>query len=107
MPTYSTRRAVFRRSPAGEPSPCVFKTSYLHRLFQEEQLTVSAWIRHQRMKRVRLDLADPTQRAAPIHRVAARWGFIDQAAFRRAFRRAFRHAYGLSSRDYRHQALRL
>ncbi|WP_201761055.1 MULTISPECIES: hypothetical protein [unclassified Nonomuraea] len=38
--------------------------SYLHRVFQEEGLRVTAWIKAQRLERVRHDLADPA--FAPI-----------------------------------------
>ncbi|MGW6605750.1 AraC-like ligand-binding domain-containing protein [Streptomyces sp. NPDC055036] len=74
-------------------------TSYLHSLFRNQDLTVSAWIRHQRLEHARRDLADRTQHTVPVHRIAARWGFTHHAAFTRAFTTA----YGLAPRDYRHQ----
>lgn len=77
--------------------------SYLHRLFQEQGATVSAWIRRQRLERARRDLADPTLRATPIHLIAARWGFSRGADFSRAFRTA----YGIPPKDYRHEAFAL
>jgi AraC-like DNA-binding protein len=49
-------------------------TSYLHRIFQMYDTTVSAWIRQQRLERARRDLADPATLSTPIHRIAARWG---------------------------------
>ncbi|GHJ41170.1 helix-turn-helix domain-containing protein [Streptomyces sp. TS71-3] len=73
--------------------------SYLHRLFQNEGITVSAWIRAQRLERARADLSDPQQHTVPVHHIAARWGFSHHAAFTRAFRSAF----GTSPRDYRHR----
>jgi AraC-like DNA-binding protein len=76
-------------------------TRHLHRLFQEQGTTVTAWIRAQRLEACRRDLADPTLRLTPIHELAARWGFSHPAAFSRAFRNAF----GCSPRDYRHDAL--
>ncbi|MFD7120634.1 helix-turn-helix domain-containing protein [Streptomyces sp. NPDC059922] len=75
-------------------------TSYLHSLFRNQDLTVSAWVRHQRLEHARRDLADRAQHTVPVHRIAARWGFTHHAAFTRAFTTA----YGLSPRDYRHQA---
>ncbi|MFD5751737.1 helix-turn-helix domain-containing protein [Streptomyces sp. NPDC127033] len=75
-------------------------TSHLHALFRDQDLTVSAWIRHQRLEHARRDLADRAQYAAPVHCIAARWGFTHHAAFTRAFTAS----YGLSPRDYRHQA---
>ncbi|MFD7105906.1 AraC-like ligand-binding domain-containing protein [Streptomyces celluloflavus] len=76
--------------------------SYLHRLFQQEGGTVAGRVRHQRLERARRDLADPAQRAIPIHAIAARWGFPRAADFSRAFRTA----YGVPPRDYRHHAVR-
>ncbi|MET7334973.1 helix-turn-helix domain-containing protein [Nonomuraea sp. NPDC005650] len=76
--------------------------SYLHRLFQEQGTTVSAWIRTQRLVRARRDLADPVMRDTPIHAIAAGWGFSHPADFSRAFRKAF----GISPKDFRHDALR-
>jgi AraC-like DNA-binding protein len=75
--------------------------SYLHRLFQTEGETVTAWIRGQRLERVRRDLANSALRTVPIHDIASRWGYTDPAAFSRAFRAT----HGIPPRDYRHQAL--
>ena len=74
---------------------------YLHRLFQPRELTVAAWIRHQRLERCRADLADPRLRLRPVHAVGARWGFRNPADFSRAFRAA----HGMPPGDYRRQAL--
>jgi AraC-like DNA-binding protein len=75
-------------------------TSYLHRLFQQEDETVAALIRNQRLDHARRDLADPALRTTPIHTIAARWGFPRAADFTRAFRAA----YGMPPSDYRNQA---
>ncbi|MEU1184226.1 helix-turn-helix domain-containing protein [Streptomyces sp. NPDC005820] len=77
--------------------------SYLHRIFQQQTQgeTVAAWIRRRRLEGAARDLANPVARAMPIHAVAARWG-ISRAS---DFTRAFRAAYGLSPKEYRHQAL--
>jgi AraC-like DNA-binding protein len=72
---------------------------YLHRLFQEDGVTVAAWIREQRLERARRDLADPALSAVPIRLIAERWGFSHPAAFSRAFRTA----HGTAPRDYRHR----
>ncbi|MFI9046357.1 helix-turn-helix domain-containing protein [Streptomyces sp. NPDC053427] len=76
-------------------------TSYLHCLFRTEQETVAAWIRHQRLERARRDLTDPAICTVAIHAIAARWGFTRAGDFSRAFRAA----YGMTPKDYRHQAL--
>ncbi|MFB4307347.1 helix-turn-helix transcriptional regulator [Actinomadura sp. GTD37] len=72
-------------------------TSHLYRLFQNEDVTVGALIRRQRLERARQDLADPAQREIPVRDLAARWGFTHHSAFTRAFR----NAYGTSPSDYR------
>ncbi|MEO3876201.1 helix-turn-helix transcriptional regulator [Nonomuraea sp. B12E4] len=76
-------------------------TSYLHRLFQEEGLRVTAWIKAQRLERARHDLADPALRHVPIHAIAAGWGFSHPSDFSRAFRRV----YGVSASAFRRHAL--
>ncbi len=74
--------------------------SYLHRLFQHEDLPVAARIRHERLEAARRDLADVGERATPVHVIAARWGF----AYHSSFIRAFQAAYGTSPRAYRRHA---
>lgn len=73
----------------------------LHRLFQSQGTSVTAFIRHHRLERARHELADSTLRTRPIHAIAARWGFPRPADFTRAFR----NAYGLPPREYRCLAL--
>jgi AraC-like DNA-binding protein len=62
---------------------------FLHKLFRDHGLTVSGWLRQRRLERCRRDLADPLHADRPIHVIAARWGFRNDAHFNRAFRRAF------------------
>ncbi|MEU2395669.1 helix-turn-helix domain-containing protein [Streptomyces sp. NPDC007369] len=69
----------------------------LYALFEEDGQTVAAWIRQERLERCRRDLADPRLAGRPIHRIAARWGFPDQAHFSRLFR----SVYGAPPRDFR------
>lgn len=88
-------------SPDGIALAHNISTSHLHRLFATQDLTVSAWIRRERLERARRDLADHRQYAVPVHRIAARWGFRYHAVFSRAFC----EAYGLPPRDYRHARL--
>ncbi|MEU6013702.1 helix-turn-helix domain-containing protein [Streptomyces sp. NPDC047515] len=73
----------------------------MHRLFQDEDATVAAWIRRLRLEAARRDLTDPALRTTPIHAIAARWGFTRAADFSRAYRAA----YGATPKDHRHQAL--
>ncbi|MEU8380137.1 helix-turn-helix domain-containing protein [Streptosporangium sp. NPDC048865] len=71
---------------------------YLYKLFQEQGMSVAAWIRSRRLERCRRDLADPALASRPIHAIASRWGFVSNTHFSRIFRAA----YGLSPADYRH-----
>jgi AraC-like DNA-binding protein len=70
---------------------------HLHRLFQQDDATVGAWIRHRRLEHCRHDLADLRLVARPIRAIAAHWGFAQPADFTRAFRTA----YGTTPSDYR------
>ncbi|WP_306336563.1 helix-turn-helix domain-containing protein [Streptomyces sp. KL118A] len=76
-------------------------TRYLHRLFQDQGLTVSSWIRRLRLERCRRALANPTLAAVPVGAIAARWGFAQPAVFTRAFRAA----YGLTPSEVRARTL--
>ncbi|WP_112470887.1 helix-turn-helix domain-containing protein [Streptomyces triticisoli] len=73
---------------------------YLQQLLAESDTSPAAWIRHRRLERCRLDLANPRLNARPIQAIAARWGFTDPAHFSRVFRMA----YGMPPSDYRDQA---
>ncbi|TYK44381.1 helix-turn-helix domain-containing protein [Actinomadura decatromicini] len=73
----------------------------LHELFTDQEMTVAAWIRHQRLESCRRDLADPRFRPYPVRAIAERWGFRDGAHFNRAFRAA----YGMPPGHYRRKAL--
>lgn len=116
VPPDSRRHALFLRigafvqrhlhdpqmSPGSIAAAHHISVRYLHRIFNDHDTTVSAWIRRQRLERARRDLADPAMGFVPIHRIAARWGFTDHASFTRAFRAA----YDLPPKHYREHALR-
>jgi AraC-like DNA-binding protein len=89
-----------RLTPATIASANHISTRYLHKLFEHEDMTVSAWVRERRLARCRRDLADPSQQSTPVQAIAARWGFTDAAAFSRTFRAA----HGVSPTDYRRVA---
>lgn len=115
LPPEEQRRALLRRvqafirrhlhdprlSPRAIAAAHHISLSHLHRLFRDEGSTVSAFLRDQRLRRIRQDLSDPGLHGTPIHAVAARWGLTDPSAFSRAFRLA----YGTSPSDYRQRAL--
>jgi AraC-like DNA-binding protein len=69
----------------------------LHRLFARDGLTFSHWIREQRLRRCRDDLADQRLSHLTIAEIAARWGFRSAAHFSRAFRAR----YGITPAAYR------
>jgi AraC-like DNA-binding protein len=76
-------------SPATIAQAHHISVRHLHNLFQMQGLTVAGWIRHRRLERCRHDLSDPRLSNRPIHALAARWGFTDNAHFSRVFRRAY------------------
>ncbi|WP_331737180.1 helix-turn-helix domain-containing protein (plasmid) [Streptomyces sp. NBC_00984] len=70
----------------------------LHRVFQREGATVTAWIRQQRLDGARRDLTNPALAARPIYAIAAAWGFTRAADFTHVFRAT----YGMPPSEYRH-----
>ncbi|MFI0723571.1 helix-turn-helix domain-containing protein [Streptomyces sp. NPDC021224] len=62
---------------------------HLHRLFQEQGVTVREWVRRRRLEHCRSDLADPAYAHLPVAAVGARWGYGSAADFSRAFRAAY------------------
>lgn len=61
----------------------------LHRLFSEEEWTVSETIRNLRLDAVRADLVNPNLAGRSIMAIAATRGFYDQSHLTRAFRTRF------------------
>ncbi|SMQ20012.1 transcriptional regulator, AraC family [Streptomyces sp. Ag82_O1-12] len=62
---------------------------YLHALFKGGDLTFAAWIRHERLLRIRRDLLDPACADTSTATVAARWGVHDTRHLGRALKREF------------------
>jgi AraC-like DNA-binding protein len=58
----------------------------LHKLFEDQPLTVAALIRRRRLERCRADLAGSDLTVAAV---AARWGFADPAHFSRLFKATY------------------
>ncbi|MFK0105724.1 helix-turn-helix domain-containing protein [Streptomyces sp. NPDC091217] len=69
---------------------------YLHRLFAAESSTVCRWIRDQRLRECRRELAAQPPGSVTLGQVARRWGFAGPAAFGKAFR----SSYGQSPTDW-------
>lgn len=65
---------------------------YLHKLFQDEELTVGRLIQRCRLEKCREDLRRPRRSHPGVSAVAQRWGFSHPSQFTRAFRTA----YGMS-----------
>ncbi len=70
---------------------------YVHKLFQDEDMSVSRWINHKRLEACREDLARPATAGSTVGEIARRWGFVSPAHFSRSFRAA----YGLSPGEWR------
>ena len=73
---------------------------HLHRLFARADLTVSTYVRRERLLNIRRDLLDPFLDRHTIGSIGARWGLADQAHLSRLFREEF----GQSPRSTRNAA---
>ncbi|WP_290055956.1 helix-turn-helix domain-containing protein [Amycolatopsis solani] len=84
-------------TPAMIASAHHISVRYLHKLFEEEELTVAGSIRERRLEQGRRELADPLLATRPVAAIAARWGFGGPTQFGQAFRRR----YGVSPSRFR------
>ena len=75
-------------SPAEIAAACSVSTSYLHRLFNGDGITVSGYMREMRLQAAYRELTTTSTRE-PIARIAQRWGLPDQAHFSRLFKSRF------------------
>ena len=73
---------------------------YVHMLFAQTGVSVSAWIKAQRLARCSEDLRSRTYRDTGVAEIAYAWGFSDPTHFSRAFKQRF----GVNPREYREQA---
>lgn len=62
---------------------------HLHALFKGSDLTFAAWVRHERLLRIRRDLLDPASAGISTAVIAARWGIHDTKHLGRALKREF------------------
>ncbi|WP_232668352.1 helix-turn-helix domain-containing protein [Pseudonocardia sp. TRM90224] len=62
---------------------------YLHKVLAPTGITLSAWIRRQRLERIGRDLADESLRGRTVGAVAARWGLPDTGHLSRALKAEF------------------
>lgn len=85
-------------SPPAVAAATGLSLRYLHRLFADTGVTVSTYIRTERLRHIRRDLENPHLRHRTIAAIGAQWGIPDPAHLSRLFRATF----GLSPRDVRH-----
>jgi AraC-like DNA-binding protein len=64
-------------------------TRSLHKLFADEDVTVSEFIRRRRLEACRRELLDPALAHETISAIARRWALANPAYFSRAFRAAY------------------
>ncbi|MGQ4335367.1 AraC-like ligand-binding domain-containing protein [Streptomyces hayashii] len=62
---------------------------YLHALFRGADLTFAAWVRHERLLRIRRDLLDPAHVDQSTVAIARRWGVLDAKHLGRALKSEF------------------
>ncbi|MFK0171051.1 helix-turn-helix domain-containing protein [Streptomyces sp. NPDC090306] len=70
---------------------------HLHVLFRGNDLTFAAWVRHERLLRIRRDLLDPASCDVSTAAIAARWGVHDP----KHLGRALKHEFGETVSDLR------
>jgi len=89
-------------SPRTVAAACQFSARYLHRLFEDADVTVGDWIRTRRLHAIRADLENPACAGNTITQIALRRGFCGSSHLSNCFKQEF----GMSPRDYRREALR-
>ncbi|PRX96604.1 helix-turn-helix domain-containing protein [Allonocardiopsis opalescens] len=75
----------------------------LHRLFEDQPLTVAALIRRRRLERCRAELAGSARTVAAV---AARWGFADPAHFSRLFKATYGYSPAALTSNKRARAVK-
>jgi len=88
-------------SPATVAAGVNISVRYLYKLFEQDGMTVSEWIRNRRLDNTVRDLADPRLAQRTIAGIGARWGFRDPTHLSRVFRAR----EGVSPREFRERAL--
>ena len=73
---------------------------YVHMLFAQTGVSVSSWIKAQRLARCGEDLRSRAYRDNGVAEIACAWGFNDPTHFSRAFKQQF----GMNPREYRERA---
>ncbi|MFD3450565.1 helix-turn-helix domain-containing protein [Streptomyces sp. NPDC058691] len=84
-------------SPASVAATHHISVRYLHKLFEDEPMTIGRWIQHLRLEACRRDLVRPELTGLTVAAIAHRWGFVSHAHFSRTFR----SLYGVSPVEWR------
>ena len=61
----------------------------LHLMFQQRDQTFAAWIRIERLRRIRRDLTDPTLMHLTVGTIARRWGISNPSHLSRSLKAEF------------------
>jgi AraC-like DNA-binding protein len=93
------RIMIYALANLSDPDLCVESVArrhgvsvrYVHKVFQQRGLTFAAWLKRERLHRIRRDLLDPTYGHRTNAAVAARWGILDSTHLGRAFKAEFGH----------------
>lgn len=101
------RIRVYTLANLGDPDLCAeyvarehhISVRYLHTLFRGADLTFAAWVRRERLLRIRRDLLDPALSGRTTEAIAVRWGVRDT----RHLARAMRAVFGETVRELRHR----
>lgn len=72
---------------------------YLYKLLAGEGISLTAWVRTQRLEECSRELRAPSAANVTIEAVARKWGFVDMSNFSRVFKAA----YGVPPREWRKQ----
>ena len=86
-------------SPAVIAALSGISVRYLHRVFETTGVSVTSWLRSQRLKRCYSDLTDDKMRHLTIMDIAFSWGFNESSHFSRVFADQF----GITARQVRQQ----
>ncbi|WP_338702552.1 helix-turn-helix domain-containing protein [Streptomyces sp. Q6] len=84
-------------APEGIAKAHHISVRYLHRLFEDEGITVGRLVQRRRLEECARELGRGARVAPTVASVAQRWGFVNPAHFSRVFR----GAYGISPREWR------
>ena len=87
-------------SPEAAARACYVSVRELHRIFAREGVSFGAWVREERLRRCRDELAGQQHSHRTVAEIAARWGFRSPAHFTRAFRAR----YGMVPVEFRRLA---